>query len=119
MAPRPPKPCKKTGCSALTIKENGYCQAHQDLAKNLEAERKLRGDRSRESSHKRGYGRVWTAIRKRALRQEPLCRECAQKNRVTLATCVHHNDENPKNNQPDNLVPLCFDCHEKLHGRKL
>lgn len=118
MAPRPPKPCKKAGCKTLTVEANGYCKEHQQIAKDLEIERRLRGDRGRESSYKRGYGKAWVAIRKVVLRQEPLCRECSRANRITLATCVHHKDENAKNNSMGNLVPLCFDCHERIHGRK-
>jgi hypothetical protein len=28
---------------------------------------------------------------------------------------VHHLDENHSNNHPDNLVPLCMNCHEEIH----
>lgn len=28
---------------------------------------------------------------------------------------VHHLDENHSNNHPDNLVPLCMNCHEEVH----
>jgi hypothetical protein len=30
---------------------------------------------------------------------------------------VHHQDRNPKNNDHDNLVALCIDCHAKEHGK--
>jgi len=30
---------------------------------------------------------------------------------------IHHKDGNPKNDDSDNLVLLCRDCHEKIHSR--
>lgn len=27
---------------------------------------------------------------------------------------IHHIDEDPNNNKEDNLIPVCFDCHEEL-----
>lgn len=32
---------------------------------------------------------------------------------------VHHVDGNPANNQIDNLVPVCKDCHHKIHSGEL
>jgi hypothetical protein len=32
---------------------------------------------------------------------------------------VHHVDGDRNNNDPDNLVPLCRDCHTKLHAEGL
>lgn len=31
---------------------------------------------------------------------------------------VHHDDRNPANNHPSNLVTLCGSCHLKLHWRE-
>ena len=33
-------------------------------------------------------------------------------------TEVHHKDENPFNNSPENLVRLCKSCHAKQHRKK-
>lgn len=30
---------------------------------------------------------------------------------------VHHRDEDPRNNSPENLVALCRTCHYARHGR--
>ncbi|MGE5862209.1 MAG: hypothetical protein ACM31H_00415 [Nitrososphaerales archaeon] len=30
---------------------------------------------------------------------------------------MHHIDENPSNNEINNLVPICYDCHKKMHGK--
>jgi 5-methylcytosine-specific restriction endonuclease McrA len=32
---------------------------------------------------------------------------------------VHHIDHNPQNNELNNLILLCPDCHGKRHGRYL
>ena len=31
---------------------------------------------------------------------------------------VHHLDKNPYNNSASNIIPLCRDCHVKMHGSK-
>ena len=33
------------------------------------------------------------------------------------AVLVHHKDRNPKDNDYDNMVALCIDCHAKEHGK--
>lgn len=118
MPPRPPRPCKKPGCAAFTQNANGFCEAHQKHAAELERQRQKRGDERRESASKRGYGHYWQRVRTSFLRRNPLCHDCAGAGRVTVATHVHHLDEDPRNNMDHNLLALCFDCHEKRHGRK-
>ena len=44
-----------------------------------------------------------------------ICQQC-QIDSPTLILNVHHIDYNPQNNEPDNLVVLCRDCHVRLHG---
>ena len=86
------------------------------MAKEL-ARNRLSEDR-RENSNRRGYTWEWRAKKRVAvLKSEPLCRKCSEMGRVTPATHVHHIDENPRNNERKNLMPLCFECHERLHGR--
>lgn len=51
-------------------------------------------------------------------------RTCAVCNQYGKAVQIHHIDENPSNNSLDNLVLLCFDCHNDTQlrggfGRKL
>ena len=33
--------------------------------------------------------------------------------------CIHHIDEDTKNNRPENLITLCFSCHKKHHQGSL
>jgi len=67
---------------------------------------------SKASRHKRGYGSQWDKLRAHVLATEPLCRVCAGKGRVTLATNVDHVVAKSKGGTDDlaNLRPLCDDC---------
>ncbi|MDR1658881.1 MAG: HNH endonuclease [Desulfovibrio sp.] len=107
------KPCRKPGCRNLTSERNGYCDAHQALTE--ERKNRWSGNASRQE---RGYGKDWQRRRVQTLKADPLCRICKAAGLIRPATIVHHKDENQFNNAPDNLLPLCRDCHERLHGRK-
>jgi len=71
---------------------------------------------SRESRHRRGYGGEHVRLRAQLLKQEPLCRLCLAKGRVTPATIADHirpiavggaiHDIN-------NLQPVCAECHNE------
>ena len=41
----------------------------------------------------------------------PTCQHCG-----SIPADVHHLDENVKNNELDNLLPLCRSCHVKYHN---
>jgi 5-methylcytosine-specific restriction endonuclease McrA len=54
-----------------------------------------------------------TGYRQKCLREkDERCVECG----VTEDIEVHHIDTNRWNNELDNLVPLCHDCHSKVHS---
>jgi 5-methylcytosine-specific restriction protein A len=106
----PPRPCRRVGCKAL-IKVGAYCVEHK------KAEHK-RIDRDRASSTQRGYGHHWrTRVRVFALANEPLCRHCAERDVIRLATDVDHIDGNSRNNAAENLRPLCHSCHSARTAR--
>jgi len=42
--------------------------------------------------------------------------ECFMCNFVSTKNHVHHIDRNHSNNDPFNLIPLCPDCHKKIHS---
>lgn len=44
-----------------------------------------------------------------------ICELC-QTEYPALILNVHHKDYDPHNNEPDNLVVLCRDCHIRLHA---
>lgn len=60
-----------------------------------------------------GGGR-WKRIREQILAEEPICRSCNSKYRVSLATEVDHIKPlwlGGREFDRDNLQPLCCDCH--------
>ncbi len=36
-------------------------------------------------------------------------------NKLIEVIALHHKDKNPKNNNPNNLIPLCYSCHYAVH----
>jgi len=44
----------------------------------------------RGTTHERGYGRQWQLLRQVVLNEEPVCRRCMARGRVTAATLVDH-----------------------------
>lgn len=84
-----------------------------------------RYDRARDQGEGRQvlHSRHWRAIREAKLARDPLCEPCLSKDRDTAAFLVHHKDRDETNNSNDNLVSMCFACHEEEHkaerfGRK-
>lgn len=70
------------------------------------------GDRS---STQRGYGREHRKLREQLLRQEPLCRMCKAKGRITAATIADHIVPLAKGGPRhtlDGLQPVCGPCHQ-------
>jgi 5-methylcytosine-specific restriction protein A len=57
----------------------------------------------------------WKKLRAMILRAHPLCADCTEARRVTLATQVHHLVERKadpaRELDPTNLAPLCAKCH--------
>lgn len=50
----------------------------------------------------------WQRLRRWVLDRDPLCRDCR-----AVATDVDHDDGDPGNNDPLNLVPRCHACHSR------
>lgn len=109
------RPCKI--CQAATKNRNGYCDKHQDAAKEIENQKRLLYDQWRGTPSSRGYDRTWAKARKVYLLQHPLCEECLKENRITPAREVHHivalRDGGDRLNQ-ENFMAVCRDCHRRL-----
>jgi 5-methylcytosine-specific restriction enzyme A len=77
--------------------------------------RRARTVPERPSSAARGYDRQWRKTRERVLTAQPLCVDCEAAGRVTPATEVHHRVKlaaaPARKHDPENLVPLCSECH--------
>lgn len=86
-----------------------YCEKHDKLVKK-------NYNRYRETAQARGYTHRWQQIRKAKLNRNPLCEHCKKKEKLKPALLVHHIDQNPKNNRPENLMSLCRSCHDEIHS---
>lgn len=118
MALAPSKMCAHPGCSSRAAAGESRCAEHLKVQRQKEAERQEQYDRRRGTAKSRGYGKEWRKVRDAKLRKEPLCYICRREGRITGAAVVHHRDGNPHNNNENNLMSLCRDCHERLHKRK-
>jgi hypothetical protein len=49
--------------------------------------------------------------------EEMICNRCGY-NEFISCVDIHHIDFNPDNNDKDNLIPLCSNCHRALHWGK-
>lgn len=105
MATRAPRPCARPGCPEL-VTDDPRCPTHRRA-------RRRRQDDRRGSSTARGYGSRWQRIRKSLLARYPLCVMCQAEGRVEAATEVDHIDGNSRNNDRENLRPLCKPCHSR------
>lgn len=101
---RVPRSCAVAGCPKLTL--GRLCPIHLQAAHQADVAH-------RGSANARGYTARWRRIRRQALLEEPLCRECAKQGRTTAAVDVHH--ITPKraggSDERTNLAPLCRSCH--------
>ena len=112
MALKPLRPCRHSGCPALT--REGYCPQH----KPSKAPR-------RGSAEYHGWYSlpVWTKdLRPAQLLREPWCRECAKRGVRTRATGVDH--VRPHRGDwalfidPANHQSLCKSCHDRKTAKE-
>lgn len=78
---------------------------------------------SGDERHKLYTGRRWRRLRAQILRQQPLCRECLRLGFVQEADVVDHirghgPDWREHFFDPQNLQPLCTDCHKAKTARE-
>ena len=63
----------------------------------------------------------WQRLRASVLTGEPMCRHCINEGRTTPATDLDHASGDPSDNSPENLQPLCHECHSRKtaadHGK--
>jgi len=117
MTNNPLRPCRKPGCKVLHRNRSGYCDHH---AKE-DYKRYAYLDAARESAHNRGYDATWKRLRTMQLNEEPLCRMCKEKGKLTPAVLVDH--INSIEERPDlrldqgNRQSLCRSCHDSKHRR--
>lgn len=85
---------------------------------------------SEENLHKFYVSGKWKTLRREVLAMDKFeCQICKERGRYTKATTVHHVNyvkKHPdmaldiyyefKGNKRRNLISLCHDCHEEVHG---
>jgi 5-methylcytosine-specific restriction enzyme A len=110
MPTRSPHFCLHPGCRTLTV--DAYCMEHAPLHQYTD---------NRENATARGYDNRWRALRDRYISTHPLCERCDMAGKTVMADVVHHIrpiDEGGPRLDARNLMALCRDCHEEIHGRK-
>lgn len=67
-------------------------------------------------NQKRPYDARWQRLRAQRLKEEPLCRMCLTTGRSVPANVVDHiiPIKDGGTNQTENLMPLCFRCHNSI-----
>ena len=112
MPSTPAKPCRRIGCTELT--DNGLCPQH------LAAQRATYDREKRPERHKLYSTIAWKNLREWHIARHPVCEQCKQIGRMTLATIVHHRQ--PIETHPElaltasNLESICDSCHSALHA---
>lgn len=98
--------CSAPGCSAIV--SGGRCPAHSR-------------ERERGGSTERGYNAAWQRFRAVYLKSHPLCCDCLEADRVTVATDIHHVlklAQRPElKYEASNLRALCKACHDARTAR--
>ena len=89
-----------------------------DCQKEYNKIKEIRRDK-RKADFYRSY--KWQVLRERVLKDNNyMCARCREKDRVVLATEVHHiehlSDNWDKRLEYDNLIPLCYQCHHEIHN---
>lgn len=111
MATKPKTLCR--ACRRNTTRD-GLCEACK-----AKGEGKRRDER--QGSTARGYDARWQRFRLWYLRDNPLCQDCKEQDRITPATEIHHKQRLAKNPElkylSENLVPLCHRCHSVRTAR--
>jgi len=76
------RPCAQPGCTRI-VRDGRYCDDHR-------RQNQQEQDAKRGTASQRGYGAQWRRVRKRFLRQHPLCAACGHLGFTTPATDVDH-----------------------------
>jgi 5-methylcytosine-specific restriction protein A len=101
--------CAAPGCSQLV--DRGRCDAHRKAVWREYEQRRPARDKAFYSSP------AWRKVRAYVLSIEPLCRECARADRVTVATEVDHTvpvKDGGAPLDPANLAPLCVSSRKTM-----
>ena len=90
---------------------------HRPQGYRTEEQKRKEADARRGTSAQRGYDSRWRRIRRQVLSMEPLCRFCKDEGTIKAAEVVDHIDGNSRNNERENLRPLCKHHHDQRTAR--
>ncbi len=109
-----PRPCPR--CGRRLIRNKARC-SRCERDDQPRRERYHRG----QTAAQRGYDARWRRARLAYLSEHPLCRVCAQRKRVRVATVVDHIKPHRGDDalfwDEDNWQPLCKTCHAAKTAR--
>lgn len=109
--PDPFKSCRKCGVAIVRKRFNGVLEDLGAFRKRYYC------DRACMAAYQEGTIKVLNAKNSRRQSAKTVAMSCARCGRNTTRLNVHHKDENPLNNTPDNLESLCGSCHKLEHNR--
>lgn len=115
MPTKPKKPCFYQLCPELVESGEVYCEEHKKVIGKRDANK-----RTDEKEQKFYKSYTWKRLREQKLNKNSLCEMCLKEGKTIKAEIVHHITDLRKGGSKlsiDNLVSVCFSCHEKIHKR--
>lgn len=110
---KPLKPCRKSGCIALTSET--YCAKHK---KEYQASKEM----ERKTAHERGYTSRWSKASKTYLMHNPWCVACLKDGRYEAATetdhIIPHKGDAKLFWDKSNWQGLCHSCHSQKTAKE-
>ena len=106
--PTPPKACQQCGTILQRARMNGRLEDRTTFLRRRYCGRECMAL----AMQKPTCNSISHSRMKAARAKAKACAHCGAKERLH----VHHRDENPRNNEPSNLLTLCASCHKKSHS---
>lgn len=116
MPRRSKKPCSQPGCPELIEAGNTYCEEHRK--QESRRRNKRYDDKQRDEKLRKFYSSArWQKVRRKKIKQDPLCEHCAEEGITKPAELVDHivpiKVDWLLRLRLDNLQSLCHSCHAK------
>lgn len=97
-------------------------KTHRPSGSPTETERNRQRYERRDKGRAALYSSTWVKVRAQFLKENPLCRYCERRGRLTPARVVDHIRPHRGNSDlfwnPGNWQPLCSPCHDSIKQRE-